>query len=225
MANDAEDVEGVACDHAVDAAKSGDVSFFRALDESEWEDLVLHSANYLLLSLVTASVSVPTNYVEEEETDTPEHVRECVEMLLKRGASPDAELVGTNSGIDGATALYWAVATRQPVLVELLLEWGADKHRVDVSDSDGETPLSISMPHSRVRELLEQSESLRARFLRRRALRRWRVCRWVLRLSTYQAYLQRRFAPKTLKTDESGRSYMTCDAIDEMVEDCGSSGL
>ena len=59
----------------------------------------------------------------------------------------------------------------------------------------------------------------------RRALRRWRVCRWALRLSTYQAYLQRRFAPKTLKTDESGRSYMTCDAIDEMVKDCGSFGL
>ena len=138
----------------------------------------------------------------------------------------DAHLVREDGRLATPTALAWAVATCQPVLVELLLEWGADKRIA----FDGHTPLSISRPHSRVRELLEQSETLRARFLarlaqRRRALRRWRVCRWALRLSTYQAYLQRRFAPKTLKTDESGRSYMTCDAIDEMVKDCGSFGL
>jgi ankyrin repeat protein len=67
----------------------------------------------------------------------PEAVTAAVRLLLDAGAD------ATHADIDGNTALHAAAGANQPQIVELLVARGA---LVDAKNSDGQTPLSLTLP-------------------------------------------------------------------------------
>jgi ankyrin repeat protein len=77
------------------------------------------------------------------DNDTPEiprpadHVEAAVRVLLDAGASV------THASDNGDTALHAAAGANQPMVIELLVQRGAD---VNAKNKNGQTPLSMTLP-------------------------------------------------------------------------------
>ncbi|KAF2982441.1 hypothetical protein EK904_014895 [Melospiza melodia maxima] len=92
----------------------------------------------------------------DQETAVEHQHRDCAAILLEHGANHD------HRGVNGNTALHFAVRVSSKPLVELLLEYGAD---IDAKNKWGYTPLTLAITENReemVKFLLQKGADVNA---------------------------------------------------------------